>query len=124
MTFQGTRGARHGVQPWQKHHYIAKELLRTRRESLRRFWTASRTMKYFMLASYKGMVRILGLCHKNRYYAQCLSRTIGTIRSVVSFSLRSENKEAGQTQESKRRHHHREDLDSEKLDWLVWLSHN
>ena len=28
MTFQGTRGARHGVQPWQKHHYIAKEFMR------------------------------------------------------------------------------------------------
>ena len=27
MTFQGTR-ARHGVQPWQKHHYIAKEFMR------------------------------------------------------------------------------------------------
>ena len=29
MTFQGTRGARHGVQPWQKHHYIAKEFTTT-----------------------------------------------------------------------------------------------
>ena len=28
MTFQGTRGARHGAQPWQKHHFIAKEFLR------------------------------------------------------------------------------------------------
>ena len=28
MTFQGTRGARHGVQPWQKHHYVAKEFMR------------------------------------------------------------------------------------------------
>ena len=28
MTFQGTRGARHGIRPWQKHHYIAKELVR------------------------------------------------------------------------------------------------
>ena len=28
MTFQGTRGARHGVQPWQKHHNIAKEFMR------------------------------------------------------------------------------------------------
>ena len=34
------------------------------------------------------------------------------------------NKEADQTQESKRRHNNREDLDPEKLDWLVWLSHN
>ena len=29
LTLQGTRGARHGVQPWQKHHYIAKESMRT-----------------------------------------------------------------------------------------------
>ena len=28
MTFQGTRGARHGVQPWQKHHYVAKEFMK------------------------------------------------------------------------------------------------
>ena len=36
------------------------------------------------------MVRIFGLCQNNRYYAQCLSITTGTIRSVVSFSVRSE----------------------------------
>ena len=42
-----------------------------------------------------------------------------TTRAIVSM-----NKEAGQTQESKRRHNYREDLDPEKLDWLVWLSHN
>ena len=29
MTFQGTRGARHGAQPWQKHHFLAKEFMRT-----------------------------------------------------------------------------------------------
>ena len=28
MTFQGTRGARHGAQPWQKHHFLARELMR------------------------------------------------------------------------------------------------
>ena len=28
MTFQGTRGARHIAQPWQKHHFIAKEFMR------------------------------------------------------------------------------------------------
>ena len=27
-TFQGTRGARHGVQAWQKHRHIAKEFVR------------------------------------------------------------------------------------------------
>ena len=42
-----------------------------------------------------------------------------TTRVFVSM-----NTEAGQTQESKRRHNYRKDLDPEKLDWLVWLSHN
>ena len=28
MTFQGTRGARHGIQPWQKHHFFAKKFMR------------------------------------------------------------------------------------------------
>ena len=82
------------------------------------------------------MVRMFGLHQNNRYFAQSLSRTNGTTRYVASFSLRpkmngkktrgivSKNKEAGQIQESKRRHNYREDLDPEKLDWLFWLSHN
>ena len=37
-----------------------------------------------------------------------------TARAVVSM-----NQEAGQIQESKRRHNYREDLDPEKLDWLI-----
>ena len=28
MTFQGTRGARHGAQPWHKHHFLATEVMR------------------------------------------------------------------------------------------------
>ena len=28
MTFHGTRGTRHGAQPWQKHHFLAKEFMR------------------------------------------------------------------------------------------------
>ena len=28
MTFQGTRGAKHGAQPWQKHHFLAKAFMR------------------------------------------------------------------------------------------------
>ena len=28
MTFQGTRGARYGAQPWQKHHFLAREFMR------------------------------------------------------------------------------------------------
>ena len=42
-----------------------------------------------------------------------------TARAIVSMK-----KEAGQIQESKRRHNYREDLDPEKLDWQKWLSHN
>ena len=28
MTFQWTRGVRHAAQPWQKHHFLAKEFMR------------------------------------------------------------------------------------------------
>ena len=28
MQLQGTRGAKHDVQPWQKHHFLAKLLMR------------------------------------------------------------------------------------------------
>ena len=38
----------------------------------------------------RSMVRIFGLHQNNRYFAQSLSRTIGTIRYVVSFSVGSE----------------------------------
>ena len=38
------------------------------------------------------MVRIFELRQNNRYCAQCLSRKTGTIRSVVSFSVRPEIK--------------------------------
>ena len=41
-----------------------------------------------------------------------------TTRTTVSMNTKTE-----QTQESKKRHY-REDLEPEKLDWLVWLSHN
>ena len=27
MTFQGTRRARNGAQPWQKHHFLAKKFM-------------------------------------------------------------------------------------------------
>ena len=54
MTFQGTRGARHGAQPWQKQHFLAKEFMRKFGKNgkyssiLDRF----QTDKYFMQASY------------------------------------------------------------------------
>ena len=46
MTFQGTRGARHGPQPWQKHHFTAKEFM------IRQYLIAFKMMKYFMQPSY------------------------------------------------------------------------
>ena len=67
----------------------------TKREFIRRFLTAFRTMKYFMQASSnitgRKMVRIFGLHQNNRYISQSLSRTIGTIRYVVSFLVRSDD---------------------------------
>ena len=48
------------------------------------------------------MVRIFGLHQNNRYFAQCLSRTIKTIRSVVSFSVRSETHGRGPIKKSSR----------------------
>ena len=54
MTFRGSRRVKHGAQPWQKHHFLAKEFMRksTKNEYIRRFLTASRIMKHFMQASY------------------------------------------------------------------------
>ena len=151
MTFQGTRGAKHGVQPWQTHHFLAKEFMRKIHDKeiytsiLARFqndevfhtsqlqhnWTKEWCEKL-------DYIRTIDISHN-------ASNTIGTIRYVVSFSVRSEtngkrthksgpdyqqttrafvsmNKEAGQIQESKRRYNYREDLDPEKLDWLTRLS--
>ena len=54
MTFQGTRGAKRCAQPWQKHHFLAKEFMRKINKKgiyTHRFLTASRMMKYFMQAS-------------------------------------------------------------------------
>ena len=42
-----------------------------------------------------------------------------TTRDIVSM-----NNEAGQTTRSMRRNNYCEDLEPEKLDWLIWLSHN
>ena len=72
LTFQGTRGARHGV------HFLAKEFMRNIGSQLQTKYLDER------------MVRICGLHQNNRYFAQSLSRTIGTIRYVVSFSVQSE----------------------------------
>ena len=97
VTFQGTRGARHGFQPWQKHHFLAKGFVRKihkKKESTRRFLTASRTMKYFMQASSNISGRKNGaniwITSEQSTFARSLSGTIGTVRHVVSFSVQSE----------------------------------
>ena len=106
-----------------------------RKEFIHQYMIAFKMMKYFMQASYNITGRKNGA---NIWITSSLSRTIGTIRYVVSFSVRSEtngkrthpdyhqttraivsmNKKAGQIQASKRRHNYRKDLDQEKLDWL------
>ena len=94
MTFQGTRGAKHGVQPWRKHHFLAKEFMRKINKKgiytsiLDRFqndevFHASQLQDNWT----KEWCEYL---ENNRYFAQCPSRTTETIRCVVSFSVRSE----------------------------------
>ena len=78
MTFQKGRGAKHGAQLLQKHHFEAKEFMRKitkKKANIRRFLTASRMMTYFMLR----------LRENNRHYAPCPCRTTKTIRCVVIF---------------------------------------
>ena len=99
MTFHGTRGARHGVQLWQKASLQCQEvMIKIHKKGvftsfLDRFqndeaFHAGQTQKI----GRKRMVRFFGLHQNNRYYAQCFSRTVGTIRRVVSFSVRAETK--------------------------------
>ena len=154
MTFQGTRGARHGAQPWQKHHFLAKELMRKigkrgiyssihdrfqndevfHASQLQHNWTKEwceyldyiRTIDISHKASPEQLERYATLYHF-RYNPKQMER--GPIKSRPDYNqttraIASMNKEAGQIQESKRRHTYREDLDPEKLDWLFWLSHN
>ena len=97
MTFQGTRGARHGAQPRQKHHFLAKELMRKIGKKgiyssiLDRFqYDEVFSCKPATTQLDERMVRIFGLHQNNRYFAHSISRTIGTRRYVVSFSVRSE----------------------------------
>ena len=119
-------------QPWQKHHFLAKEFMR-------------KIGKKGIYSSILDRFQNDEVCHASQLqhnwtkewcehlFAQSLSRTFGTIRYVVSFSVRSEtngkrthksrpnyhqtaraivsmNKEASQSQESKRRHNYREHL--------------
>ena len=151
MTFQGTGGARHGVQPWQKHPYIATEFLRKIQKKgiyssiLDRFqndevfharqlhnnWTKEwceyldyiRTIDISHKVSPEQLERYATLYHF-RYDPKQMER--GSIKSRPDYhqttrAFLSMNKEAGQIQESQRRHINR---DPEKLDWLKRLSHN
>ena len=132
MTFQGSRVARHGVQPWQKHHYIAKEFMRKIHKKgifsliLDRFqnddvFHASQLQHKWTTewCEYLDYVKTIDSTHKTS------PEQIGTIRSVVSFSVRSEtNGERPNRKAPRGPSNNTEDLDSEKLDWLLWLSHN
>ena len=154
MKFQGTRGAKHGVHPWEKHHYIAKESMRKIHKKgifssvldhfqndevflasqLQHNWTKewcesldyARTIDITHNASPEQLERYAVMNH-SRYDPKQMEKSPikrrpdyhQTTRAIVSM-----NKETSQTQESKRPHNYREDLDPEKLDWLVWLPYN
>ena len=126
-------------QPWQKHHYIAQAFMRKihkkgilssildRLQNDEVFHAGHvRTIDITHNASPEQLERYAALYHF-RYDPKHMEKGAKkrrpdyhqTPRPIVSM-----NKEAGQTQESKRRHNYREDLDPEKLDWLVWISHN
>ena len=64
---------------------------------------------------------IFGTIQTNRRKDQSKTRPDyrNTTRATVSM-----NKEAGQTQESRRSPSYRDDLDPAKLKWLIWLLHN
>ena len=132
MTFQGTRGARHGVQPWQKHHFLAKEIMRkihkkgihtsildrfqndevSHASQLRHNWTKEcceyldhiRTIDISHKASPEQLERYVTMYHF-RYDPKQMDR--GHIKSRPDYktarAIVSVNKEAGQIQESKRR---------------------
>ena len=140
MTFQGTRGARHGAQPWQKHHFPAKGFMR-------KIGIAFKMMKNFMQAN-----NITGRKNGANIWLtseQSILRTKllqNNWNDTLSFSVRFEtngkrthkkpsrlpsyytsNRKHEQRSRSdsriKRRHDYREDLDPEKFDWLLRFSH-
>ena len=85
-----------------------------------------RTIDIWHKASPKQLERYATLYHF-RYDPQQMEREPIKSRPdhlQTSRAIASMNKEAGQIRESKRRHNYREDLDPEKLDWHIWLSHN
>ena len=111
-----------------------------RKEFIRQYMIAFKMVRYFMQAKewceYLDYIRTIDISHKAspeqleryatlypfRYDPKQMERGPKksrpdyhqTTRAIVSM-----NQEAGQIQESKRRHNLRQ-----KLDWLIWLSHN
>ena len=131
MTFQRTRGAKHGAQPWQKHHFIAKGFMRKihKKERKRRFLTASRMMMYLCkpatttgqknganiwITSEQSIIRTMSF--QNNWNDTLFFSIFGTIRNkwrkalwkVVQIIIKlrgpigSMNKETNQTQRIKK----------------------
>ena len=151
MTFQGTRGARHGVQQWQKHHYIAKKVMRKIHNKvictsiLGRFqhdevfqlqhnWTKEwceyldyvRTIDITHNASPEQLERYAALYHFRYDPKQNEKRPIKSRPDYhqTTRAIVSMHKEAGQVQELKRRQNYRKDLESERSSTGLHGSHN
>ena len=90
---------------------------------------------------YLDHIRTIGISHngalQNNWNDTLHCIIFGTIQNMEKGLMKSRpdyhettrvigsmNKEASQNTKSMRRNNYREDLDPEKLDWLVWLSHN
>ena len=154
MPFQMARGAEHGVQPWQKHHFLAKEFMRkinkkgTYSSILDRFqndevFHASQLQHNWTKewCEYLDYIRTI-FCTKQlqnnwndtphflyhfRYHPQQMETRPMKSRPDYHETTRAfvnMNKEAGQNTKSVGRNNYREDLDTEKFDWVIWLSQN
>ena len=146
---------RHGAQPWQKHHFFAKECMRKinkkgihssihdrfqndevfHASQLQHNWTKEwceyldyvRTIDTTHNASTEQLERYAALYHF-RYHPEFLEKGPYEKSSRPSRNCAGHcqhEQEAGQNpQITSRRNKCRDDLDSEKLEWLIWLSHN
>ena len=154
-TFQKKRGAKHGAQLWQKHHFEAKESMRKitqkgkytsildRFQNEEVFHASQRQHNWTEeWCKYLDCVRTIDITHRSspehreryaalyhfRYHPKSMER--GPMKSRPDYhettrALVSMNREAGQNpQVGSRRKKCRDDLDAEKLKWLMWLSQN
>ena len=135
MPFQGTRGAKHGAQPWQKHHFLAKEFMRKIRRKgnylsiLDRFqndevFHASQLQHKWTKewCEYLDYIRKIDISYKahpeqlERYaplfHFRCHPQQMekGPMKSCPTRAIVSVNKEAGQITKSMRRNNYREDI--------------